>query len=180
MSDSAIESASQLDAELSREGAADDVRSLILGHADEPDAPAAKLAFERIVVTAGKERGTKKVLSARLRNWVLNWHKLLFDAGLSIAGGLASTSKLGIAVGLLRALKSLVENAVVELGEREASLVLILWSDPAAAVSKSTMLSRSGLTSAEFEKGLDGLISLGIIDIEDDDRIVKTERILFV
>jgi hypothetical protein len=180
MSDSPIESASQFDAELSRAGAADEVRRLILDHADEPGAPAAKLAFEHIVVTGGKEPGTKKVFSARLRNWVLNWKKLLFDAGLNFAGGLASSSKVGIAVGLLKGLKSLVDGALVELGEREASLVLLLWSDERAVVSKNTVLSQSGLTSAEFEKALDGLIALGIIDIEDDNRIIKTERILFV
>jgi hypothetical protein len=180
MNDKPIENSSALDAELDLAGVTDDIRKLICDHASEPGTSEAELVLKRIVVKDGKEPGTRKVLSARLQNWVLNWKTLLFDAVPSIAGGLGSSSKIGIVVGLLKGVKALVEGALVELGEREAQLVMLFWSDENPVLSKSAALSTSGLPSAEFEHALDGLLALGIIDIEDDSRIIKTERILFV
>jgi hypothetical protein len=180
MKDSLVKTPAELETALSEAGVPIDIRKLIRSHASAPQTPAAAMALEALIARKGVRPGTIKVTSARLQNWVVNWKTLLFDAVPSIAGGAVSTSKLGMIAGLLKGLKALVESALVELGEREARVVEILWSQDSPIVAKMATQAQSGLAPDQFEPALDALLGLGIIDIEDDTRIIKTEWLVFV
>lgn len=153
---------------------------VMVANAKPPSSVREDASLGALIARAGAEPGELKVTSARLKNWVLNWKVMLFDAAPAFATASTNEHRLVQILALLKGLKGLLDAGTVTLTEREARLVAAIWSDQEPIVSKAAVQAQVGLDAKEFEAGIDALLRLGIVDIEDDARIVKTEWMLMV
>lgn len=169
-----------LEAFLIRVGVDDEVASQFVAHASPPPESSEKGAVEAIVAKRG-HRGVKEVRNVSLKNWMVNWPQLLFDAGVALGGAAASgTNPYYRVLLLLACLRSMAKAAIRDLGESEAKLVVLIYESPGDVVDKSLLKNASGLNSKVFEASIDVLLDVGAIALEEDERIFKTSSIIYI
>jgi hypothetical protein len=149
---------------------------------DNPQGPEAGALFESR--RPGKDA---TIFTAKPRNLVVNWKKLLIGGATVLAATLvAAGGPIGVlaAVGLcLTAVTALAPAAVIELSDDHAKVVQALWLSDATKdadtvpVEQLTKMLNKELSADRIDKILDELTLLQIIELGEHGEIIKRERL---
>lgn len=175
-----ITTTDELKAALIEMGAGTDAASVFCAAATPAGSDVAGQALDVLVARTNSRDGTVSVRSVRFRHWLLNWRALLLDAAPAASAAAYDGPTVQRFLALLVCLKAMAGAATISLGEDEAKLALLIWSTDEQILDKGKILELSGFSEARFESSIQSLLDIGALEVEEDARIIKVERIIFV